>query len=123
MAQEARSAGLECLTLHVGWGHDDDAEANRLIEAVLDASAKNEMPMYVETHPATIFQDMGRTVQFVRRYPDLRFNGDFSHWDTGSEMVYWDFEKKAALIHAFINRVHFLHVRIWTPGRMQVDLC
>ncbi len=122
LAQEARSAGLECLTLHVGWGHEDDAEANRLIEAVLDASAKNEMPMYVETHRATIFQDMWRTVQFVRRYPDLRFNGDFSHWYTGSEMVYGDFEKKAAFIQPIIDRVHFLHGRIGNPGCMQVDL-
>src|SRR5260370_40582794 len=122
MAQEARSAGLECLTLHVGWGHEDDAEANRLIEAVLDASPKNEMPMYVETHRATILQDMWRTVQFVRRYPDLRFNGHFSHWYTGSERVYVDFDKKSAFIQPIIDRVHFLHGRIGNPGCMQVDL-
>jgi sugar phosphate isomerase/epimerase len=122
LAQEARSAGLECLTLHVGWGYEDDDQANNLIEAVLDASVKHEIPMYVETHRATIFQDMWRTVQFVRRYPELRFNGDFSHWYTGSEMVYGDFEKKAAFIQPVIDRVHFLHGRIGNPGCMQVDV-
>ncbi len=122
LAQEARSAGLECLTLHVGWGYEDDPEASRLIEAVLDASAKQQMPMYVETHRATIFQDMWRTVQFVRKYPDLKFNGDFSHWYTGSEMAYGDFEKKAAFIQPAIGRVHFLHGRIGNPGCMQVDI-
>jgi sugar phosphate isomerase/epimerase len=122
LAQEARSAGLECLTLHVGWGYEDDAQANNLIEAVLDASARHEMPMYAETHRATIFQDMWRTVQFVRKYPDLTFNGDFSHWYTGSEMVYGDFEEKAAFIQPVIDRVHFLHGRIGNPGCMQVDV-
>src|SRR5260370_38229833 len=122
LAQEARSAGLECLTLHVGWGYEDDAEASSLIEAVVDASAKHEMPMYVETHRATIFQDMWRAVQFARTYPNLKFNGDFSHWYTGSEMVYGDFEKKAAFIEPVIDHVHFLHGRIGNPGCMQVDV-
>ena len=122
LAKEAKSAGLECLTLHVGWGYEDDDEANTLIESVLDASSKHDLPMYVETHRATIFQDMWRTVQFLHRYGDLKFNGDFSHWYTGSEMVYGNFEKKAAIIQPVIERVHFLHGRIGNPGCMQVDI-
>ncbi len=106
----------------MGWGYEDDAEASSLIEAVVDASAKHEMPMYVETHRATIFQDMWRAVQFARTYPNLKFNGDFSHWYTGSEMVYGDFEKKAAFIQPVIDHVHFLHGRIGNPGCMQVDV-
>jgi len=122
LAQEASSAGLECLTLHVGWGYEDDCEANALIESVMEASSKHDLPMYVETHRATIFQDLWRTVQFLHRYRDLKFNGDFSHWYTGSEMVYGDFEKKAAFIQPVIERVHFLHGRIGNPGCMQVDI-
>src|SRR5882757_3573364 len=122
LAKEATSAGLECLTLHVGWGYEDDDEANALIESVLDASSKHDLPMYVETHRATIFQDMWRTVQFLHRYGDLKFNGDFSHWYTGSEMIYGDFEKKAAFIQPVIERVYFLHGRIGNPGCMQVDI-
>lgn len=122
LAEEASSAGLECLTLHVGWGYENDIEANALIESVLDASSKHDLPMYVETHRATIFQDLWRTVQFVNRYKGLKFNGDFSHWYTGSEMVYGDFEKKTAFIQPIIERVHFLHGRIGNPGCMQVDI-
>src|SRR5882757_6475503 len=122
LADQARSEGLECLTLHVGWGYEDDDEASALIESVLDASAKHHLPMYVETHRATIFQDLWRTVQFVHKYGDLKFNGDFSHWYTGSEMVYGDFEKKASFIQPVIDRVHFLHGRIGDPGCMQVDI-
>ena len=40
LAKEAREAGLECLTLHVGWGTENDDEAAALIASVLDASAK-----------------------------------------------------------------------------------
>ncbi len=122
LAEEARKAELECLTLHVGWGYEDEDEAAQLIEAVLDASAGNSVPMYVETHRATLFQDIWRTVQFIRRFPQLQFNGDFSHWYTGLEMVYGGFEKKLSFIQPVIERVYFLHGRIGNPGCMQVDI-
>jgi sugar phosphate isomerase/epimerase len=88
LAARFRDEGLECATLHVGWGMEDDDEAARLIDAVLNASVRYDVPLYVETHRATIFQDLWRAVQFVARFPELRFNGDFSHWYTGLEMVY-----------------------------------
>lgn len=122
LAQAAADAGLECLTLHVGWGMESDDEGARLIEAVLNASAQHRMPLYVETHRATLFQDMQRTVQFVARFPELRFNGDFSHWYTGSEMVYGGFENKLAYIQPVIERVRFVHGRIGNPGCMQVAI-
>src|SRR5260370_37597817 len=50
LAQEARSAGLECLTLHQGWGYEDQAEASNLIDAVVDAYANHEMPVNGATH-------------------------------------------------------------------------
>lgn len=120
LAAKARDAGLECLTLHAGWGVEDDDEAARLIAAILDASARHGIPLYPETHRATIFQDMWRTVQFVHRFPDLRFNGDFSHWYTGLEMVYGGFEKKLDFIRPVLDRVRFLHGRIGSPGCIQV---
>lgn len=122
LAMEARDSGLECLTLHVGWGYEDEDEAAQLIEAVLDASVQSAVPLYVETHRATLFQDIWRTVQFIRRFPQLQFNGDFSHWYTGLEMVYGGFEKKLAYIQPVIERVHFMHGRIGNPGCMQVDV-
>jgi hypothetical protein len=122
IAQSAAGAGLECLTLHVGWGLESDDEGARLIEAILAASTRHRIPLYVETHRATLFQDMQRTVQFITRFPDLRFNGDFSHWYTGSEMVYGGFDTKLAYIQPVIDRVRFLHGRIGNPGCMQVAI-
>ena len=120
VAEAAADAGLECVTLHVGWGMESDAEGARLIEEVLEARGRHGVPLYVETHRATLFQDMQRTVGFVARFPELRFNGDFSHWYTGSEMVYGGFENKLAFIQPVIERVRFVHGRIGNPGCMQV---
>ena len=122
LAARFRDEGLECATLHVGWGMEDDDEANRLIDAVLTASVRHDVPLYVETHRATIFQDLWRTVQFVQRFPELRFNGDFSHWYTGLEMVYGGFENKLEFIRSVLDRVRFIHGRIGNPGCIQVDI-
>ena len=120
VARAAADAALECLTLHVGWGMESDDDGARLIAAVLDAGERHGVPLYVETHRATLFQDMQRTVGFVARFPELRFNGDFSHWYTGQEMVYGGFEAKLAFIQPVVQRVRFVHGRIGSPGCMQV---
>jgi len=122
LAKEAHEAGLECLTLHVGWGTENDDEAAALIAAILEASAQYSIPLYPETHRATIFQDPWRTVQFLERFPELEFNGDFSHWYTGTEMVYGGFENKMEFFRPVLGRIGFLHGRIGNPGSMQVDI-
>lgn len=120
LAKRLADDGYECATLHVGWGIETDDEAHALIEAVLRAAADTHLPLYIETHRATICQDMWRTVQFVQRFPQMRFNGDFSHWYAGQEMVYGGFDRKFAFIAPVIDRVRFLHGRIASPGCMQV---
>jgi sugar phosphate isomerase/epimerase len=122
LAKEAHEEGLECLTLHVGWGTENDEEAGKLIGAILEASARYSISLYPETHRATIFQDPWRTVQFLARFPELELNGDFSHWYTGTEMVYGGFENKLEFIRPVLGRIGFLHGRIGNPGCMQVDI-
>jgi hypothetical protein len=122
LAKAAREEGLECLTLHVGWGTEDDDEAARLIAAVLEGSAKYSVPLYPETHRATIFQDPWRTKKFLAQFPELEFNGDFSHWYTGAEMVYGGFETKVEFIRPVLERVGFIHGRIGNSCCMQVNV-
>lgn len=112
----------DCATLHVGWGMESDAEMNKLVEYVLSTSTKKKFPIYIETHRSTITQDMQRTVELVKRFPEIRFNGDFSHWYTGQEMVYGGFEIKLEFIKPVIERVKFMHARIGNPGCIQVDI-
>ncbi len=122
LARQAADCGYECVTLHVGWGLEDDTEAHILIASILEAAHRSKIPFYIETHRATICQDMWRTVQFVKHFPEMRFNGDFSHWYTGQEMVYGGFEKKFAFIQPVLERVRFLHGRIASPGCIQVPV-
>lgn len=121
-ARQAKGEGAQALTVHVGWGMESDAEIDRLVGAVLEASTRHDLPMYIETHRATITQDIWRTVEFTKRHPDVRFNGDFSHWYTGLEMVYGDITQKFDFCEPVFSRVRFMHGRIGDPGTMQVDV-
>jgi sugar phosphate isomerase/epimerase len=114
--------GFACCTLFVGNGLESDDDAARLVEEVLVASTTTGIPLYVETHRATVTQDIWRTVQLVRRFPELRFNGDFSHWYTGHEMAAGDFDAKLEFLTPVLERVRYLHGRISTAGCIQVDV-
>jgi hypothetical protein len=120
-ARQARDAGMQAATLHVGWGTESDAEIDRLVDAIIEASNRHDVPIYIETHRATITQDIWRTVEMVRRHPDIRFNGDFSHWYTGLEMPYGDITAKFDFLEPVFARVRFFHGRIGDPSCMQVD--
>ena len=117
-----KDGGYNCATLHVGWGMEPDAEMDRLVEYVLNSSVKFDLPIYIETHRATITQDLWRTVELTKRFPEIRFNGDFSHWYTGQEMVYGGIENKWEFIQPVFDRVRFMHGRIGNPGCIQVDI-
>jgi hypothetical protein len=122
IAREALSQRADCATLHVGTGFEDDDEVDRLIEDILTASAATDLPLYVETHRATVTQDMHRTLRIARRFPEVRFNGDFSHWYTGQEMVYGDISAKFDRLEPVFSRTRFIHARIGDPGCIQVDV-
>jgi hypothetical protein len=119
--RHARRGDL-CLTLHAGWGLEDDVEVDRLVEAILNASERHRLPVFLETHRATITQDLWRTVWIASRFPEIRFNGDFSHYYCGQELVYGNWKEKLAFMQPIFDRVGFLHGRIASPGCMQVPI-
>jgi hypothetical protein len=121
-AQKWKDEGYECATLHVAWGFEDDAAVDALVNDVIDTSVKTGFPLYIETHRATITNDPWRTIRIANRHPDVRFNGDFSHWYTGSELVYGGVDWKMDLMQPVFDRVRFVHGRIGNPGSMQVDI-
>jgi hypothetical protein len=128
LAQRHAELGDLCLTLHVGWGIEDDDEVFRLVEAILSASETTRLPIFIETHRATITQDMWRTVQIAKRFPEVLFNGDFSHYYCGQEMVYGgeDFMSGVPIKMEFMapvfDRIGFMHGRIASPGSMQMPI-
>jgi hypothetical protein len=122
VAAKHAARGDQCLTVHVGWGVEDDNEVDRLVEAVLTASQRHRLPIFIETHRATITQDMWRTVRITHRFPEVRFNCDFSHYYCGQEMVYGDWDAKLEFLTPIFQRTGFIHGRIASPGCMQVPI-
>lgn len=122
IARRHRDRGDQCLTVHVGWGIEDDAAVARLVEAVLQASQTHRLPIFIETHRATITQDLWRTVQITKRFPEVRFNGDFSHYYCGQELPYGGMPMKLAFMEPIFARVGFVHGRVASPGCMQAPV-
>ncbi|MDA0577769.1 MAG: hypothetical protein O3B24_06690 [Verrucomicrobia bacterium] len=122
LAAQWKQTGYDAATVHVGWGHESDAEIDALVHAVLAASTREDIPIYIELHRATITQDTWRTVQMVERHPGIRFNADFSHWYSGLEMPYGNWEEKLAFLQPVFDRVGFLHGRCGNSSHMQVAL-
>lgn len=117
-----KSGNYNCASIHLGWGMESDAEMDALVQYVMETSENFDFPIYIETHRATITQDLFRTVELTKRFPEVRFNGDFSHWYTGQEMVYGGIENKLEFIQPVFDRVRFMHGRIGNPGCIQVDV-
>ena len=107
-----RDAGCDCSTVQLGTGLESDAEMARLAEAMLAISQSLGHPIYLETHRATMTQDIRRTLDLVERFPELRFNGDFGHWYIGHELTYGDMNMKFDAMRPVFERTRFLHLRV-----------
>lgn len=107
-----RDAGCDCTTVHLGTGLESDDEMTRLAEAMLEIAESERHPVYLETHRATMTQDIRRTLDLIERLPELRFNGDFAHWYIGHEFTYGDMEMKFAALAPVFERTRFLHLRV-----------
>lgn len=122
LAKRMIDYGADACTLHVGTGFEDDDTIDQLCDAVLQASDVTGLPLFVETHRATITQDCWRTLQLLKRHEDLMINGDFSHWYTGLELVYGNFEEKLSKLQPVFAKTGFMHGRVGTPGCIQVGI-
>jgi hypothetical protein len=107
-----RDAGCDCTTVQLGTGFESDDEMARLAEALLTISVEAGHPLYLETHRATMTQDIKRTLDLVERFPELRFNGDFGHWYIGHELTYGDMEMKFEKMRPVFERTRFMHLRV-----------
>lgn len=107
-----RDAGCDCTTVQLGTGFESDDEMARLAEALLEISQAENHPLYLETHRATMTQDIKRTLDLVGRFPELRFNGDFGHWYIGHELTYGDMDMKFEKMRPVFERTRFMHLRV-----------
>jgi hypothetical protein len=120
LARRHADAGLDFTTLHVGTGFESDAGMDRLAAAVLEARAISGHALHIETHRATMTQDIRRTCDLVARFPALSFTLDFSHWYTGHEMTYGgEYAARLAQCDPVFARTGSLQLRIGTTGAIQ----
>ena len=120
LAARQKDQGYQATTLHVGTGLESDDDMDRLAGAVLEAEAKHGHPLYIETHRATMTQDIRRTLDLIERFPQLGFNADLSHWYTGHEMNANNFAPRVNIMQPLFDRVRFMHGRIGDTGSIQV---
>jgi hypothetical protein len=122
VATQLVDEGYECLTLHAGSGFESQADALHLLEDILAASEKTGLPVFIETHRATLTQDIWRTVEFIKELPELRFIVDYSHWCTGLEMPNGNWDFKMEFLQPVFDRACFMHGRIGNAGHIQIDI-
>ena len=117
-----KDRGAAVVTCIAGFGMESDAEMDTYADAICRASEDHQISLLLETHRASITQDAWRTVHMARRFPELRFNLDLSHWFTGQEMPYGDLDARIAFLEPVIAKTLFLHGRIGDRCCMQVPL-
>lgn len=123
LARRHADAGLDFTTLHVGTGFESEDDMARLAEAVLQAAAATGHALHIETHRATMTQDIRRTTDLAARFPELCFTLDFSHWYTGHEMTYGgEFAERLAWCDPVFARVASIQLRMGTSGAIQRPL-
>lgn len=114
--------GFYCTTVIAGNGLENDLDADRFCAAILEAQARHAHPLLLETHRASITQDIRRTIDMIGRFPQLRFTADFSHWYVGHEFAMGDFAAKLDFLQPLIERADIVEGRIGSTNRTQIAL-
>lgn len=122
LARKHNDAGFICTTLIVGAGLENDTQAARYVEVLLTAQAQHGHTLLLETHRASITQDIRRTLDLVARFPELRFTADFTHWYLGHELQMGDYDAKLAALQPVIDRVAMVEGRIGSVNCAQIPL-
>lgn len=109
------------ITLHLGWGLESDDEIDQFVNTVIQSSIDFKLPSYIETHRATIFQDLGRILSCIQRNPLTPIHGDYSHLYCGGEVPYGGFDSFFQKMTPIIQRTQCFHGRISNGQSIQVD--
>jgi hypothetical protein len=120
LATRHQALGLDFTAVHAGTGFESDAEMDEMATAILSAAEQTGHALHVETHRATMTQDIKRTLDLLIRFPELPIALDFSHWYTGHELTYGGeyYERLEKLSPVFKN-VRSIQLRFGSPGRIQ----
>ncbi|PCJ94752.1 MAG: xylose isomerase [Flavobacteriaceae bacterium] len=103
---------------HTGKDHYSFSENCNIIEAIEAFSSKHNIPVLHEIHRGRFTFHSKTTLNYLEKFPNLKFVGDLSHWCVVSESMLEDQEE---LITKIIPHIHHIHARVGFEQSPQVN--
>lgn len=75
-----KKRGFICATIIVGTGNESYSEATYIAQAIDEISEKNNFPLFLELHRASVTENIPTVLAMLSACPSLRLNADFSHY-------------------------------------------
>jgi sugar phosphate isomerase/epimerase len=119
---QGKRLGAEYLIVHVAHAFMSDEEVAKLVRAGYQVATGEGLPMMLETHRATVTENLYRTYHLLERVPELRLTGDFSHYVVGGDMGGLPAAEQITRLRPLLDRVDSMHARISNGEQVQVDV-
>ena len=103
---------------HTGSDFFTESQNAAFIEVANVISAKNEVPVYHETHRGRFSYSLPETKKYLNAIPNLKLTLDISHWMVVHESL---LEGQEELLENVKNRSHHIHARIGHAEGPQVN--
>ncbi|TPV35359.1 sugar phosphate isomerase/epimerase [Paucihalobacter ruber] len=103
---------------HTGRDYFSFEDNCRIIRAIESFSETNNIPVYHEIHRGRFTFHTSTTLQYLEKFPNLKFVGDLSHWCVVSESMLQDQEE---IINKIIPKIYHIHARIGFEQAPQVN--
>jgi hypothetical protein len=117
---DARDFGAAYVNAQVMDAFVVGAPAVELLRGLGERAAGAGMPFFVETHRGRVTQDLLRTVDYVRRLPELLLTLDLSHYVVAGEVGATSAAVDACFAELF-GRTGSIHGRVSNGQQVQVD--
>lgn len=117
---EAKEFGVQYVSSQVMDDFIIGEEAVQLLKNLVDEAKKANIPYFVETHRGRITQDLIRTVNYVKKIPDLRLTIDLSHYVVAGEGCHS--AKAEECFDILLKRTSSIHARVSNGHQIQIDI-
>jgi hypothetical protein len=118
MYQTAAEHEPELIVTHAGRDHFTFDEGCAFWEKALAAEEKLGVPVVHETHRSRLLFSPWSTAQYLRQFPALRINADFSHWCCVTETL---LDHLDGMVEAAVQRAMHVHARVGHEQGPQVS--
>jgi hypothetical protein len=120
--ERLRDEGYRGATVTAGSALDTLGRRCEWTETILRLQSELDFPLALETHRASMTQDIGRTCDLARRYPELSFNLDLSHWFYSHGLWAHSVDSILDAIAPVVAGTRHVHLRVSSELEIQADL-